>query len=67
MIRLPDFTQPEIDNIRELANFTRREDELFTLRAKGYTHDECREIMHISESTRKRTNKSMLAKIIRIL
>lgn len=67
MIHLPDLTKPELEEIFELANFTEREAELFWLRADEYTHDRCAEIMHLSESTEKRTNKKMLSKIMRVI
>lgn len=67
IIHLPDLTKPELNHICELANFTEREEELFWLRAGGTTHEECAEIMNFSDSTIKRTNKKMIAKIMRVI
>lgn len=67
MIHLPELTKPELLDIFELANFTEREAELFWLRSSGKTHDECAEIMNLSESTEKRTSKKMISKIMRVI
>ena len=67
MLKIPDFTKPEIDFIKENANFTERELRLFELRNKEYSHDRCAEELNISFSTEKRTNKKMLAKILKII
>ena len=67
MLHLPDLTKPELESIFELANLSERETSLFWLRAKGVTHEECAEILHLSVSTEKRTNKKMLAKIMRVM
>lgn len=67
MLRIPDFTKREIDYIIENANFTERELQLFGLRNKEYSHEQCAEILNISVSTEKRTNKKMIAKIIKVL
>lgn len=67
MLKIPDFTKKEIDYIIENANFTERELHLFELRNKEYSHERCAEILNISSSTEKRTNKKMLAKIIKII
>ncbi len=67
MLKIPDFTKPEIDFIKENANFTITEKQLFDLRNSEHSLEECAEIMNISVSTVKRINKKMKAKIIRIL
>ena len=67
MLKIPDFTKPEIDFIKENANFTAQEAMLFALRTREHCLEECAELMNISVSTVKRINKKMKAKIIRIL
>lgn len=67
MLKIPDFTKPEIEYIKEQANFTTQEAELFLLRNGEHSLEECAEIMNVSVSTIKRINKKMKAKIIRII
>lgn len=67
MLKIPDFTKPEIDFIKQNANFTRQEIELFDLRNDENSLEYCAELMNVSVSTIKRINKKMKAKIIKIL
>ena len=67
MLKIPDFTKPEIDFIKENANFTAQEAMLFDLRNGEHSLEECAELMNISVSTVKRINKKIKSKIIRIL
>lgn len=67
MLKIPDFTKPEIDYIKENANFTKQEEELFKLRNSEYSLEECAELMNVSISTIKRINKKMKNKIIKLL
>lgn len=67
MLKIPDFTKPEIDFIKENANFTSQEEMLFDLRNDEHCLEECAELMNVSVSTIKRINKRMKSKIIRIL
>ncbi len=67
MLKIPDFTKPEIDFIKENANFTEQEAMLFDLRNGEHCLEECAELMNVSVSTVKRINNKMKAKIIRIL
>lgn len=67
MLKIPDFTKPEIDYIKENANFTIQEEQLFDLRNAEHSIEECAEIMNVSVSTVKRINKKMKSKIIRLL
>jgi len=67
MLKVPDFTKPEIDFIKENANFTAQETALFDLRNDEHCLEECAEFMNVSVSTVKRINKRMKSKIIRIL
>lgn len=65
-MRIPDFIKPEIDYIKENANMTEREEQLFDLRNKEVSLEECAEIMNCSVSTISRINKSMKRKILRV-
>lgn len=67
MLRIPDFTKPEIDKIKELANFTERELMVFDLRNEEYTHEQIAEFMNISIATEYRINRSMVRKILKVL
>lgn len=67
MLRIPDFTKPEIDRIKELANFTERESRVFDLRNEEYTHEQIAEFMNISIATEYRINRSMIRKILRVI
>lgn len=67
MIKIPDFTKKELDYIKDNANFTERELNLFELRNKEHSIEECAEIMNVSTSTIDRVNRKMKNKIIRIL
>lgn len=67
MLKIPDFTKPEIDFIKENANFTVQEATLFDLRNDEHCLEDCAELMNVSVSTVKRINKKMKSKIIRIL
>ena len=66
-MRIPDFVKSEIDFIKENANMTPREEQLFSLRNKEYFLEECAEYMNCSISTVNRVNKSMKKKILRVL
>jgi len=67
MLKIPDFTKPEIDFIKENSNFTAQEIMLFDLRNSEHSLEVCAELMNVSVSTVKRINKKMKSKIIRIL
>ncbi len=67
MLKIPDFTKPEIDFIKENANFTEQEAILFDLRNGEHSLEECAEIMNVSVPTISRINKKMKNKIIRII
>lgn len=66
-MRIPDFVKSEIDIIKENANMTPREEQLFFLRNKEYSLEECAEYMNCSMSTVNRLNKRMKKKILRVL
>ena len=66
-MRITDFVKSEIDFIKENANMTPREEQLFSLRNKEYSLEECAEYMNCSISMVNRVNKSMKKKILRVL
>lgn len=67
MLKIPDFTKPELNFIKENANFTKQERELFDLRNQEYSLEYCAELMNVSVSTVKRIYKRVKNKIYRIL
>lgn len=67
MLRIPDFTKPEIEYIKEQANFTTQEAELFLLRNREHSLEECAELMNVSVSTIYRISKKMKKKIIKVI
>ena len=66
-MRIPDFVKSEIDYIKDNANMTPREEQLFELRNKENSLEECAEHMNCSVSTVYRINKSMKKKIMRVI
>ncbi|MCI8378597.1 MAG: hypothetical protein HFH72_08785 [Lachnospiraceae bacterium] len=63
---VPEFTKDEQDYIKEHANFTERELELFELKNMEYSHELCAEKMNLSTTTIKKVFQSMLSKIARV-
>lgn len=61
---IPDFNAEKREYFRQECNFTPREEQLFDLRNKEYTLEECAPLMHCSESTINRISKRMLRKIM---
>lgn len=66
-MRIPDFVKSEIDYIKDNANMTPREAQLFELRNKENSLEECAEHMNCSVSTVYRINKSMKKKIMKVI
>lgn len=66
-MRIPDFVKSEIDYIKDNANMTPREMQLFELRNKDNSLEECDERMNCSVSTVYRINKSMKKKIMKVI
>lgn len=65
-MKISDYTLPELDFLASQCNFTDDEAELFLLRAKDKTLEDCAERLNISVSTVKRLNKRVKTKIGRI-
>lgn len=66
-MRIPDFVKSEIEYIKDNANMTPREEELFCYRNKEYSLEQCAEMMNCSISTIYRLNKSMKKKIMKVI
>lgn len=60
------FTKEEKERIKELCDFTPTEEQLFDLRKKEKTIEECAEIMHVSTKTAGRINARMQKKILKV-
>ena len=66
-MKVYEFTVPELDRFRRLANFTKDERQLFEYRAAGVTLEECAEKMNVSVATAKRISRKVNSKIIRVI
>lgn len=66
-MNLSDFTQPEIRHLLAECNFTEEQEELFLLRCKNHSLEECAEEMDISVATASRINKKVKDKILKCL
>lgn len=65
---IPDFTKPEIDYIKENANFTEEERLLFEMRNEEKTMQYCADVIGVSLSTlSNRINPRMLNKIGKVI
>lgn len=60
---ISEFTKEEIEKIRKSANFTDRELELYELRSRDISLEECAEIMNLSVRTVGRLSTKVYAKI----
>lgn len=66
-MKICDFTNPELEKLSMLCNFTKEENQLFELRAKNIPLEECAEIMNLSISATKRKSRKINDKITRVL
>lgn len=66
-IKVYDFTQPEIDYLLNMCNFSPPEREFFNLRNEYLTLEQAAERMNISPTTAYRINKKMKFKILKVL
>ena len=66
ILKVYDFTVPELNRFRALANFTPDERTLFEYRAAGVPMEICAENMNVSLATAKRISRRVNSKIIRI-
>ena len=65
-MKICDFTVPELNILLEQCNFTKDERVLFKLRANDIPLETCAEMINVSVSTIKRTNKRVKDKINKI-
>ena len=67
ILKIRDFTVPELDRFRELCNFTDEELEYFNYRAKDKTNTQIAYLMNISEPKVSVLAKRVKTKMIRVL
>lgn len=69
MLKVPNFTLPQLEKIRKYGNLTERESEILELRNCDCppTIENIAEMWHCSPSTVSRTIKSLARKVINIL
>lgn len=67
MMKIRDFTVPELNRFRELCNFTEDELTYFNLRAKDKSNVQIAMEMNVSEPQVSKLAKRVKAKMIRIL
>ena len=60
------YTEPELEELRRLCNFTPREREVFDARARGLGVVETQFALHMSERTIERDSQRIRAKIARV-
>lgn len=65
-VRIWEYTDNELNELRSSCNFTRAELELFNYRSREYSLEDCADFMNLSTSTIKRVNAKMKAKIERV-
>lgn len=65
-MKVYEFTVPELNRFRQLANFTPDERVLFEYRSQVVPLEECAERMNISVSTVKRISIRVNRKIIKV-
>lgn len=64
--RFDQYTEPELEELRQLCNFTPREREIFEARARGKGVIETRFTLHLSERTIERDSAKIRTKIARV-
>ena len=67
IMKIRDFTVPELDRFRELCNFTEDELAYFNLRAKDKTNVQIAMEMNISEPQVSKLAKRVKSKILRVI
>lgn len=65
-MKICDFTMPEIRYLLAECNFTKDEQELFLMRTKDVSLEDCAEKMNISVATVDRLSKKVKNKIERV-
>ena len=64
--KFDQYTEPELDELRRLCNFTPREREVFDARAKGQSVIEACFSLNMSERTIERDSAKIRTKIARV-
>lgn len=64
--KFDQYTEPELEELRRLCNFTPREREVFDARARGMGVVETQFALHMSERTIERETQKIRAKIARV-
>lgn len=64
--KFDQYTEPELDELRKLCNFTPREREVFEARAKGQSVIEACFSLNMSERTIERDSAKIRTKIARV-
>lgn len=64
--KFDQYTEPELDELRQLCNFTPREREVFDARAKGQSVIEACFSLNMSERTIERDSAKIRTKIARV-
>lgn len=67
MMKIRDFTKPELDRFRELCNFTEDELTYFNLRSKDKSNVEISMLMSISEAQVSKLARRVKNKMIRVI
>ena len=62
-MKISNFTKREIYHLQAFCNFTPEEEQIFIMRSKGETIENCAEKLNVSDSTAKRMLKRVYAKI----
>lgn len=65
-MKICDFTMPEIRYLLAECNFTKDEQELFLMRTKDVSLEDCAEKMNVSVATVDRLSKKVRNKIERV-
>lgn len=67
ILKIRDFTTPELIKLRKLCNFTDDERIYFNLRSKDYSNVQIALAMNVSESQVSKLAKRVKSKIYRVL
>ena len=62
-MKVSDFTKRQLYHLQAFCNFTSAEEQLFILRSKNTTLEDCAEHMNLSVQNVYRINKKMKSKI----
>ena len=66
-MKISNYTIPELNKIKELANFTSEEEKYFNLKAKDYSNVKIAREMSVSEALVSKLAKRVKSKMLRVL